>query len=53
MSCKGRAIALAGDIRSLEIFWQGGGGAMEVTCSAVLKTSFIADVGYITYQILG
>lgn len=36
-----------------KFFGRGGGGAMEVTCSAVLKTSFIADVGYITYQILG
>ena len=33
------AIALAGDIPSLETFWEGEGGAVEVTCSAVLNIS--------------
>ena len=46
-SCKGSAIALAGDIRSLSfnqrLFFGGGGGggAVEVTCLAVLKMSFM------------
>ena len=50
-SCKGSAIALAGDMRSLSfnqrLFFGGGGGggggggAVEVTCLAVLKMSFM------------
>ena len=50
MSCKGSAIALAGDLRSLSFNQRlflggagggGGGGAVEVTCLAVLKMSFM------------
>ena len=45
-SCKGSAIALAGDIRSLSFNQRlflggGGGGAVEVTSLAVLKMSFM------------
>ena len=48
VSCKGSAIALAGNIRSLSfnqrVFFGGGGGrggAVEVTCLAMLKISFM------------
>ena len=58
-SCKGSAIALAGDIWSLSfnqrLFFWGGGG---VGCSASHVFSCVEDVlytggGYLTYQILG
>ena len=62
MSCKGSAIALAGDIRSLSFHQRGfflvGGGGRGGGCSGshvfgCVEDVLYADVGYIMYQILG